>query len=399
MVELNGNMQDAQYEEWFVDYSEQEVNDQQIREYELTATPNDFNVLTISTFIESGSLEIPGFQRHYVWNIGQASKLIESLILGLPVPQIFLFEQARNKFLVIDGQQRLMSIYYFMRQRFPRQDKRAAIRRIFDSEGIVPNNILHDDEYFTNFRLQLPENLPNHKNKFKGLNYSTLGDYRTQFDLRPIRNVVIKQNSEDGDDSAIYEIFHRLNSGGVNLRPQEIRASLYHSDFYAMLGEINGIKGWRKLVGRTEPDLHMKDLEIVLRGFAMLIDNEIYAPSMVRFLNQFSKKAQTHDQKRNSYLRELFCSFLESTSHLTERTFLMPDSTRFNIALFEAVFVATCSVPFESRELVQGYLCSESIDELRANSDFLQAARVATTQTANVKRRLQLASEIIEVKN
>ena len=399
MVELNGNTQDSQYEEWFVDYSEEEVNDQQIREYELTATPNDFNVLTISTFIESGSLEIPGFQRHYVWNIGQASKLIESLILGLPVPQIFLFEQARNKFLVIDGQQRLMSIYYFMRQRFPRQDKRAAIRRIFDSEGIVPDNILHDDEYFTNFRLQLPENLPNHKNKFKGLNYSTLGDYKTQFDLRPIRNVVIKQNSEDGDDSAIYEIFHRLNSGGVNLRPQEIRASLYHSDFYAMLGEINGIGGWRKLVGRTEPDLHMKDLEIVLRGFAMLIDNEIYAPSMVRFLNQFSKKAQTHDQERNLYLRELFCSFLDSTNHLTERTFLMPDSTRFNIALFEAVFVATCSVPFQSRELVQGYLHPESIDELRANSDFLQAARVATTQTTNVKRRLQLASEIIEVKN
>ena len=371
--------------------------DQHIREYELTATPNDFNVITIANFIESGSLEIPGFQRHYVWNLGQASKLIESLILGLPVPQIFLFEQGRNKFLVIDGQQRLMSIYYFMKQRFPKQDKRAAIRGVFQSEGMIPDEVLHDDEYFTNFRLQLPENLPNHKNKFKRLNYATLGDYKTQFDLRPVRNVVIRQNNDDGDDSAIYEIFNRLNSGGVNLRPQEIRASLYHSKFYTMLGSINGIEGWRNLVGRSTPDLHMKDLEVVLRGFAMLIDGDEYAPSMVKFLNQFSRKAKTHSNEQNDYLKELFCSFLVSASKLTAGSFLMPESTRFNIALFEAVFVAACSAPFKSRSLVNGYLNPESIEELRTNAEFVQAARVATTQTSNVKKRLQLAAEIIEV--
>ena len=62
-----------------------------IDEYDLTSTPNDFNILTINSFIESGSIKIPGFQRNYVWDIKRASKLIESLILGLPIPQIFLY--------------------------------------------------------------------------------------------------------------------------------------------------------------------------------------------------------------------------------------------------------------------------------------------------------------------
>ncbi len=74
---------------WYDDYVAEPDDDYQIDEYDLTATPNDFNVVTIHSFIESGSVKIPGFQRNYVWDIKRASKLIESLILGLPVPQSF----------------------------------------------------------------------------------------------------------------------------------------------------------------------------------------------------------------------------------------------------------------------------------------------------------------------
>ena len=383
---------------WFDDYSESEPeDDQQIQEYELTSTPNDFNILTIVNFIESGALIIPGFQRNYVWNLGRASKLIESLILGLPVPQIFLFEQARNKFIVIDGQQRLMSIYYFIKQRFPIMQQRVAIRQVFDREGKIPDEILHDDEYFTPFRLSLPENLPNRRNRFKGLNYSTLGDYKTQFELRPIRNVIIQQNNRNGDDSAIYEIFNRLNSGGVNLRPQEIRASLYHSGFYTALNEMNRNENWRRLVGRKEPDLHMKDMEVLLRGFAMLIEGENYTPSMVRFLNQFSRKSQMHSTDQNEYLKSLFHSFLDGASKLPDDTFMVQGQNRFNIALFEAVFVGACDSSFKNRDLIQGDLDSQSIKQLQQDPEFIEAARVGTTQTVNVKKRLVKASEIITI--
>ncbi|EED2831859.1 DUF262 domain-containing protein, partial [Salmonella enterica subsp. enterica] len=279
----------ANDETWFDDYAD-ESDQFQISEYDITSTPNDFNVMTLHSFIESGAVKIPGFQRNFVWDMARSSKLIESLILGLPVPQLFLYEQARNSFLVIDGQQRLMSIYYFIKKRFPKKEMRVQLREIFDKEGQIPEEILHDDTYFQNFNLKLQEKVPGVKNIFKGLNYSTLGEYKTQFDLRPLRNIIVKQNTPDGDDSSMYEIFNRLNTGGINLRPQEIRTSMYHSDFYAMLYKINIHPGTRRILATTEPDLHVKDVEIILRGFAMLIDFDNYIPSMVKFLNQFSKK-------------------------------------------------------------------------------------------------------------
>jgi hypothetical protein len=124
--------------------------------------------------------------------------------------------------------------------------------------------------------LKLSEKLPHAKNKFNGLNYSTLDDYKTQFELRPIRNVVVKQNAPTGDDSSMYEVFNRLNTGGINLRPQEIRTSMYHSPFYDMLYQINAEPGWRSILQSPDPDLHMKDIEIMLRGFAMLIEGKNY---------------------------------------------------------------------------------------------------------------------------
>src|SRR5260221_1669342 len=90
-------------QEWYEDRSEQEAQDDYpIDQYDLTATPNDFNILTIFSFIQSGAVKIPGFQRNFVWDQRRASKLVESLIIGLPVPQVFLYEESRNKFLVID---------------------------------------------------------------------------------------------------------------------------------------------------------------------------------------------------------------------------------------------------------------------------------------------------------
>src|SRR5229473_1318830 len=126
--------------EWFDDYADEE-DELQIDEYDITASPNDFNVLTLFSFIESGAVKIPGFQRNFVWDRVRASKLIESLIIGIPVPQLFLYEQARNKFLVIDGQQRLMTIYYFLKRRFPRREQRVELRTIFDQMGTIPENI------------------------------------------------------------------------------------------------------------------------------------------------------------------------------------------------------------------------------------------------------------------
>ncbi len=379
--------------DWFEDYAEQE-DDFQIDEYDLTATPNDFNVLTIFSFIESGAVKIPGFQRNYVWDSVRASKLIESLILGLPVPQLFLYEEARNKFLVIDGQQRLMSIYYFIKKRFPLKEKRVELRTIFDENGKIPDSILFDDSYFTDFRLSLPERLPERPNKFKRMNYATLGEYKTQFELRPIRNVIVKQNSPN-DDSSIYEIFNRLNSGGINLRPQEIRTSLYHSRFYSMLYKINALPSWRKLLSSEELDLHQKDVEVLLRGFALLIEGKNYAPSMVKFLNQFSRKCRNHSQEQNNFLEQLFEAFLRASSALPSGAFINRKTRRFNIALFEAVFSATCESAIETKNLSLKSLTEEYIESVVKDEQFVTASQKATTQTTNVSKRIQRARDLL----
>jgi hypothetical protein len=79
--------------EWWDDPTiEEEDDDSTLREYDISASPNDFNILTIMSFLESGHVKIPAFQRNYVWDINRASKLIESIAIGLPIPQIFLFE-------------------------------------------------------------------------------------------------------------------------------------------------------------------------------------------------------------------------------------------------------------------------------------------------------------------
>ena len=380
---------------WFDDY-ENDFADGQIDEYDITSTPNDFNVSTLFHFIESGAVKIPGFQRNFVWDRTRSSKLIESLILGIPVPQLFLYEQARNKFLVIDGQQRLMSVYYFIKKRFPRNDKRVEIRGIFDENGIIPDEILFDDIYFEDFKLKLSGKLPNEKNKFHGLNYSTLGDYKTQLDLRPIRNIIVKQNSTNEDDSAIYEVFNRLNTGGVNLRPQEIRTSMYHSNFYEMLYRVNQDSRWRQIIGNKEPDLHMKDIEILLRGFAMLIEGERYAPSLVRFLNRFSRLCATHTPEQNTYLEELFVSFLAACAALEDNAFINARSGRFNIALFEATFTAVSLKAFKDKQTNIEAIKPEQLTLLANDQSFIDASSEGTTSSSNVQLRLNIAQKYLD---
>lgn len=113
---------------WYIDLCEEE-SETVVKEYDITSTPNDFNILTLFSLIDNGVIKMPPFQRNYVWDKKRASKLIESIILGLPVPQVFLYEQGKNNFYVIDGQQRLLSIYFFVKQRFPTPEGRLILRQ------------------------------------------------------------------------------------------------------------------------------------------------------------------------------------------------------------------------------------------------------------------------------
>lgn len=374
----------------WLDQERDVTEDDQIDEYDLTSTPNDFNISTIFSFISSGAVKIPGFQRHYVWDKKRASKLIESLIIGLPVPQVFLYEEARNSFLVIDGQQRLMSIYYFIKQRFPKKGRRAEVRSIFNESGQIPDDILSDNDLFDDFSLQLPEVGDGQRNKFHGLNYATLGEHRVQFDLRTIRNVIVKQIKPSGDDSSIYEMFGRLNSGGINLTPQEIRLSLYHSKFYDLLFRLNLNGKWRRLLDQPESDVHMRDIEVLLRAIAVWQEGLNYKPSMVRFLNRFSRDAQKLDDAKLNEIESTFEWFINATEDLDPNS--LRRQSKFSGPLFEAIFAASCSLKDEG---VAPTLTSATVTAVKSDAHFKNYTQSKTTATTSVLGRRKRAIEII----
>jgi uncharacterized protein with ParB-like and HNH nuclease domain len=365
------------------DAHENEQDDYGLKLYDISSSPNDFNIKTIFDFIESGVFLIPAFQRNYVWDLKRASKLIESIIIGLPIPQIFLFEEGENKFLVIDGQQRLLSIYYFIKGRFPRDEKKAEIRKIMlEKGGMISDELIYNDEYYRDFSLSLNKDSHLHKKKYK-----TLEQFKITFELRTIRNIIIKQTSPDDRNSSMYEIFNRLNIGGVNLKPQEIRASIYHSEFYNKLQELNLNQKWRHLVGDSNPDIHMKDIEIILRAFALSDIDIEYKGNMKKFLNEFSEKAKKFDSKKIKELEEQFLTFLKACESLPDDAFLNKNK-QFYISIFDAVYVA-----FQHSQ--KSEIDVEKFIALKEDKVFREFVDKSTTNAASVKERIRIAEEFL----
>ena len=373
------------------------IEDASFKDYQITATPNDFNIKTIVDFVESGVVKIPGFQRNYVWDIERASRLIELLLMGLPIPQIFLYEQARNSFLVIDGQQRLMSIYYFVNGRFPRKDKRIQLRQIFAESGKIPTEIFADDRFFSKFNLHLPAQTGKGASRFHDQNYGTLGEFKTALDLTVIRNIIIKQTAPSEDrDSSIFEIFNRLNTGGVNLTAQEIRASLYQSPFMMMLDKMTFHAVWRKFIHRAEPDIHLKETEILLRSFAMLAEGNEYRDPMGLFLNSYAKKSSTFSTEEVGYAESFFDAFFDSLNDQPRQIFSVTSRIRFNISIFEATFRVLCEKAFKDHNKKIKAPPRGRFDELRGDEQFVEASRFATGQTRNVNIRYERAKAILK---
>ena len=141
----------------------------------------------------------------------------------------------------------------------------------------------------------------------------------------------------------------------------------------------------------------MKDVEILVRAYAMLLEGERYAPSMIRFLNSFSKLCQSKSTTEIDYLRGLFESFLDSTALLPSDVFVNPVSKRFNLALFEAVFTATCREAYRERRVLNPGATVDvtKVVELATDEEFRNASQKATTDSSNVATRLRVGNEYV----
>lgn len=377
------------------EYIESESETYPLNDFQLTTTPNDFNISTIISFISSKVFKIPAFQRHYVWDIKRASKLIESLLIGLPIPQIFLYESDKNEFLVIDGQQRLMTLYYFYHGRFPRKNKRSELRRIFDEHGHIPDDIMADDTYFQKFNLRLDGVVENQDNRFDGKNYSTLGDSQMAFNLATIRNMVIKPVANDEQDAAMFEIFNRLNSGGMNLTPQEIRMSLYHSKLNVELLRLNENQEWRRILGKEVIDVRLNDVEAILRVLAMSFYKEQYRATISGFLNAFSNSTKSWDDEKVNFTIRLWNAFFESATSCTAEDFRL-GGNRLSITIFESVFYAACFSSIQTGTINVPEITSAYVERLKSDTEFIEHSTGKTTRRESVNRRVERAREILE---
>lgn len=363
-----------------------------IKDYDIVSSPNDFNVLSYFNFIEAGAIQIPGFQRHYVWDIRKASKLIESILMGLPIPQIFLYEGGKNSFLVIDGQQRLMTIYYFMKGRFPKRDARAQVRAIFNEKGRLDPSDLENDDLFGPFRLSF--NPDGGQSPYQGLTYASLDELKGTFDLRTIRNIMVKQVRPDDDKSSIFELFNRLNTGGVNLSQQEVRMSLFYGDFMKMAVSLNEDHNWRVILN-SNPDQRQKDVEILLRMFALASDWPSYKKPLSKFINMYCRRMQDFGDVDGLY-RDLFALYCADMSAIDRDLYVEPKSKRVSVPILEACFVGSVASALETRDssAYRGFVARD-LEAMRAHELFEQFFTGKTTDVEAVKGRIDVAKSVM----
>jgi hypothetical protein len=277
-------------------------------DFDISSYPADYTVKVLVEKWRDGQLVIPDFQRDYVWTMPQASKLIESFLLGLPVPQVFLYkERGTQKLLVVDGQQRLSTLARFY-------DGRFSGTRNFRLSGV------HE--------------------KWQGKRYQDLDeDDRLRLDDAPLRSIVIQQ-LHPRDNSSIYLIFERLNTGGTQLNPMEIRKSVFHGPAYDLIEGINTNDAWRALLGSDERDKRLRDVELALRVTALAADWQAYSKPMKSFLTDYMERLGGMSGAERSAIGTRFETACEvAVEELGERPFHLRG--RLNVAALDAFIGAT----------------------------------------------------------
>lgn len=341
-----------------VDESENETT--MVKNFQIDSYGADYTVDGLVGRVKSGAFFVPPFQRSYVWNQKTASRFIESLLLGLPVPGVFVFkDEESGKHLIIDGQQRLKTLHFFYVGTF--------------GEGRVK------DKTFRLIDVREPWN---------GKKYEELDEPdRLRLDDSIIHTTVFKQREPTNDDQSIYEVFERINTTGVRLSDQEVRTCVNYGPFYELLKKLNDTAAWRKIYGPKSERL--KDQELILRFLAILHDSDTYESPMKGFLNRFMKD-YTKSEKLNqtNFAYEFEATISLALEIFGERAF-RPDK-QINVAVFDAVMVALAkrmrSGPIKKPEAIR-----QQYEDLLKNEDFRSAYMKATANEDNVQRRVSMA--------
>ncbi|MBF8276276.1 MAG: hypothetical protein HW390_1349 [Candidatus Brocadiaceae bacterium] len=296
-----------------------------------------------------------GFQREFVWKKSQADRFIESLLLGLPVPSIFLVKEPNGKFLVLDGQQRLQTLKNFY----------SCI--------------------FRGIEFKLSEVQP----RWEGKTYKDLHpEDRRRLDNSIIHAIIVRQDEPTEDQSSIYLIFERLNSGGTILQPQEIRVALYHGDFASLLSKLNENPAWRKLYGLKSSRL--KDIELILRFLGLYFHPGSYKKPMKAFLNRYMAANRNLLKQPENIIRPIFEKTVSTILNGIGLKAFRPFSSSINAAVLESVMYGVAT-RLSVGPLTDTGAFKNSYDKLMKLDIYKHAVSSGTADEENVSKRLEAA--------
>jgi len=324
--------------------------------YEIFSYPADTTLKGYLDQWKNDQLYVPPFQRNYVWDQTRASKLIESFLLGLPVPPAFLFKPTGGKqFWIIDGQQRIRSIVDFQK-------------------GIFGES---------KFRLKGVDS------RWIGKTFDELDEgERFSLETAVLRAIVIQQ-TDPKDHSSIFHIFERLNTGGLRLNAMEVRQCVYQSNFLSSLKSLNDLSTWRDLLGLPKPDKRIKDVELLLRVVALYKDFEHYEKPMKGFLNSTALEFALVPNDSAASVELLKNTIELVRNSLGSRPFHLKG--RLNYSALDATLVAAMRL----KDIAD---FNDKFKKLIADPSFIEAVSFNTSDETVVKKRINLALKIFSEK-
>ena len=323
----------------------------------------DFSVKELVSMINDGIIDIsPDYQRKFRWDDVRQSALIESIFLGIPIPSLFMATNSDSTWEVIDGLQRLSSIVRFV----------ADI-------GSNARRKIGKDDYLTLKDLE----------KLTEMNGKTVNDIpsalKLDFLLKPIKVITL---SDKSDFQVRFDLFQRLNTGGISLTDQEIRNCVYKGRFNDFIKRLSEDERLRRLT--PKPQSASEDgsyEELVLRFFAYLYKRDLFEHNVKDFLNKFMKWAVTH--YREAEYEEIFNKVFNELSALEYGIVKAPRRKNSSTVFWEAVTVGAAETLLSGRE----HLNLNGFYEWASDTHFNRLVTGATNSRPMIESRIQYTKE------
>ncbi|MDN7135221.1 DUF262 domain-containing protein [Pseudidiomarina terrestris] len=335
---------------------------------------NDWTTETLLNQIDKGNILLnPDFQRRDAWDKKRKSKFIESLILGLPIPQVVLAEskERRGSYIVLDGKQRLLSIRQFAAERSDPNYEQLKLTGLEIRSDLCRKSLV-----------DLKADLD-------------LFDDLSAFENQPIRTVVIKNWP---NEEFLYHVFLRLNTGSVPLSPQELRQALHPGPFVTFLDKASAqSSALQEILKLKRPDFRMRDTELLLRYFAFSNFLKQYGGTLKRFLDETCEKLNDSWENNETEIIAQLKSFelahkcVESIFEGNQYRKWNGESyeSRFNRAIFDVMVLSFSKAEVRNKAKDKEKEIEDAFKQLCvSNSEFLASIESTTKSLTSTHARI-----------